>query len=250
MIGRILWLVALLGIAAITAALQLDRQSETEPQLIPFVPGSSRNYAQAQLTASTLERGDPATVLADARELVLRRPMPAEHLTLLAAAQARAGDADAAEFTIQLAAQRGWREPVAQETMLRLALAAGDKAEAARRYAALFRAQGTPDALLVELGPQVLDEPDGVGRKTFADIIVAAPRWHEQFLQRGVQVLTPFEFSVVTSISLQEGAAFDCPQLGQSIEALARRDAGAARRLSIAASGLCRDLAPPGLFPL
>jgi hypothetical protein len=57
---------------------------------------------------------------------------------LLAVAQAKAGNAEAAGLAIQIAGQRGWREPVAQEAVLRLALGAGNKPEAARRYAALF----------------------------------------------------------------------------------------------------------------
>ncbi len=239
MIERILWLIALLGIATVIAALQLDRQSETEPQLIPFVPGSFRGHAQAQLTASTIEHADPATVLAEAEELVRRRPMPAEHLTLLADAQARAGDADAAEFTIQLAAQRGWREPAAQETMLRLALAAGDKAEAARRYAALFRSNATTNELLTTLAPPVLGEPGGAAQKAFADVLAGAPRWYEQFLQRGAQVMPPATFAEVLGLALDRGALFGCAPLGQALESLRVRDAAAADKLAVQFTRRC-----------
>lgn len=45
-------------------------------------------------------------------------------------------------MTIQISSQRGWREPVAQVAVLRLALDADDKAEAAHRYAALFLQRG------------------------------------------------------------------------------------------------------------
>lgn len=239
MIGRILWLAALLGIAAVTAALQFDRQSETEPQIARLVPASFRAYAQTQITVSTLERGDPAAVLAEAKELVRRRPMPAEHLTLLAAAQARAGEASAAEFTIQLAAQRGWRDPIAQETMLRLALADGDNAESARRYAALFRSYATSDELLITLAPPVLGEPGGAGQKAFADVLAGAPRWYEQFLQRGAQVMPPATFAEVLGLSLERGALFACEPLGRSIEGLRPRDPVAADKLAVRVARRC-----------
>lgn len=165
--------------------------------------------------------------------------MPAEYLTLLAVAQAKAGQAEAAGLTIQIAGQRGWREPVAQEAVLRLALGAGDKAEAARRYAALFLRSGTPDALLLELGPEVLDEPGGAGQQTMVDIVAGGERWYERFLQRGPQVMPPAAFAAITAESIKRGAAFDCEVLGQSIAAVQQRDAAAGAQLSAAAAGKC-----------
>jgi len=232
MIGRILWIVALLGIGAVTAGLQLDRQTETNPQLAPLVPAPFRSFAQAQLTVDALDKDNPSEALAAAEALVRVRPMPAEHLTLLAAAQARAGEAAAAEFSIGLAAQRGWREPIAQETALRLALAAGNEAEAARRYAALFRSNATSDDLLTALAPQVFAEAGGAGRQTFADVLAGAPRWYELFLQRGARVLPPSAFAEVLGLSLEQGALFPCEQLRPTFEDLNRRDAVAAATLA------------------
>lgn len=80
-----------------------------------------------------------------------RRPLPADNLVLLATGQAKEGKPDYAMLTIQIAGQRGWRDPIAQEAVLRLALAARDKPEAARRSVALFLQRQTPDALLEEL---------------------------------------------------------------------------------------------------
>lgn len=240
MIGRIIWALALLGVAAFTAALQLDRQSALAPELAPLVPAPVRNYAQAKLAAEALKGDDPQAALAATEELVHRRPMPAEHLTLLAVAQAKTGEAEAAAFTIQMAARRGWRDPVAQEAVLRLALQAGDKAEAARRYAALFRRQATPDKLLVTLAPQVLGEPNGAGQQTFAQIVAGAPAWYEMFLQRGAQVMPPATFGEVLGLALERGGLFECEPLKQSIAALATRDAAAAAKLEGPAARRCR----------
>lgn len=232
MIGRILWVAALLGIAAVTTGLQLDRQSETDPQITQLVPAPFRSFAQAQIAVDAVEQDNPAVALAAAEALVRIRPMPAEHLTVLAAAQARAGEAAAADFSIRLAAQRGWREPIAQETTLRLALAAGDKAEAARRFAALFRSNATSDELLANLAPQVFAEPGGAGQQAFADVLAGAPRWHDLFLQRGARVMPPAAFAEVLVLSLEGGAQFECAPLGQALDGLRTRDVAAADKLA------------------
>lgn len=149
MISRIAWFAAIVIAALLTAGLQLDMRARTAPGLAPAVPAVLRNSAQTVVTRQTLAGGQTQRALAEAQTLVLRRPLPAENLLLLAAAQAGAGQQEAALRTIQIAGRRGWREPVAQEAMLRLAFANGDRPEAARRYAALFLRPATPDKLLL-----------------------------------------------------------------------------------------------------
>jgi hypothetical protein len=239
MIGRIIWFAALAGLAVVTTALQLDKQSEVAPALAPLVPSAFRNFAQTQIAASAAENADPAVAVAEAQRLVQRRPVPAEYLTLLAVAQAKAGNEQAAGVAIQIAGQRGWREPVAQEAVLRLALNAGDKPEAARRYAALFLRADTPDALLLELGPAVLDEPRGPGQQAIVDIVAGGERWYERFLQRGPQVMPPAAFAAITADSLKRGAQFDCQALAQSTDTLRQRDAAAAAQLAASVSANC-----------
>lgn len=239
MIGRIIWLAAVLAVAVLTTLLQLDKQSETTPALAAAVPAPLRDFAQTRITAAAIEAGDPAIALSEAERLVRRRPVPAEYLTLLAIAQAKAGEAEQAALTIQIAGQRGWREPLAQETVLRLALQAGDQPEAARRYAALFLRSATPDALLIELGPQVLGEPSGPGRKTIAEIVSGAERWHNLFLRRGLQVMPTDAFIEIVTTGMAQGAAFDCGLLAQSVKGMQQRDAVAAERLLQAVSQRC-----------
>jgi hypothetical protein len=176
--------------------------------------------------------------------LVQRRPVPAEYLTLLAVAQAKAGEEQAAGLAIQIAGQRGWREPVSQEAVLRLALGAGDKAEAARRYAALFLRASTPDALLRDLGPAVFDAPGGAAQQTMVDIVVAGERWWPLYLQRGAQVMPPAAFAAVTAESIKRGAVFECVTLEESIAAIRQRDAAAAPPLAAAAAPKCPGLKP------
>lgn len=232
MIGRIIWTAALIGVGGVTIGLQLDRAADASPALAPLVPEAFRSYAQAKIAAEAVQASNAPAALAAAEELVRRRPLPAENLTLLAAAQAKAGDVERAGFSIQLAAQRGWRDPVAQETVLRLALTAGDKAEAARRYGALFRREETNDALLTQLGPQVLGEPGGTGRVTLAGIIAGAERWHELFLQRGARVMPADAFAEVLTTAAARGARFDCEPLKTAAEAVRQRDAAAAAKIA------------------
>jgi hypothetical protein len=239
MIGRALWFAALAGIALLTAGLQLDVHSGSAPGMAPLVPTPLRNFAQVEVTARALRGTDTAAALAEAERLVHRRPAPAEYLALLALAQARAGQEAAAGRTIQIAGQRGWRELATQEAVLRLALAAGDKPEAARRYVALFLNQRTPNPLLEALGPAVLDEPGGLGQRTMVAMIVGGERWHSTFLRRGALVMPPAAFSTIAAEAMARNAAFDCGVLGQAVATLDQRDKDAAARLSEAAARRC-----------
>lgn len=239
MIARVIWFSALALIAGLTLFLQIDKQSETTPALAAAVPSPLRDFAQTRVTLAALEADDPAAALTEAKMLVQRRPVPAEYLSLLAIAQARAGQADQAALTIQMAGKRGWREPLAQEAVLRLALSAGDTPEAARRYAALFLLPTTPDKLLEDFGPQVFGEPGGPGRATMIDIVTGGERWHSLFLRRGLAVMPADAFGEIAAASMERGAAFDCGVLDRAIIGLRPRDAAAAARLEKAAAKAC-----------
>lgn len=243
MIGRIVWLASLLALALVTTFVQLDRQSEATPALAEIVPEPLRGYAQARIAGIAAEGDDAALALAETRRLVRRRPVPAENLTLLALAQTKAGDIEQAGLTVQIAAQRGWREPLAQEAVMRLALAAGDKPEAARRYTALFLRASTPNELLREVGPAVLEETGGPGQITLVDIISGTDRWNEMYLRRGVKVMSPSAFADVTEAAIGRGVRFDCGVLTQVLKALGQADAAAAERVRAAARGQCPGLA-------
>jgi hypothetical protein len=242
MIGRIVWFTMLAAVACLTAGLQIDLMARRSAEIAALVPAPFRTYAQARIVEQAIRAGQGQTALAEARVLVHRRPMPAENLSLLAAAQAQAGDPEAALATIQIAGRRGWREPAAQEAVMRLALAAGDRPEAARRYAALFLHPRPPDALLTELGPAVLSGPDRSGRDALVAVVAGGDRWHGAFLRRGAKVMPPAAFVVIASESMARGARFDCRVLKVSIAELALRDNEAAAQLRAAAGKRCPAL--------
>lgn len=239
MIGRIIGLAALAGVGVLTTALQFDLKVRSAPQFAAVVPEPLRDYAQVKVVQKALNGSNTRAALAEAQTLVQRRPLPAEYLTLLAAAQEKAGQRQAAAKTIQIAGQRGWRDPVAQLAVLRLALAAGDRPEAARRYAALFVRGETPDALLEQFGPAPFDATDTTGRDTMVAIVVGGQRWHSTFLRRGPRVMPPAAYSEVAVESMRKGAAFNCKVLEQSLRELRLRDRAAAEPIVAAASDRC-----------
>ena len=242
MIGRIVWFAGFAAAALLTTGLQFDMRARNAAAVAPVVPELLRGRSQVQITRKALEGKDAAEALAEAEKLVRRRPVPAENLVLLAAAQAKAGRIDLAARTIQVAGQRGWRDPVAQEAMLRLAVAAGDRPEAARRYTALFLRSRTPDALLTALGPAVLDGPDRSGRDTLVAVVVGSERWHPTFLRRGAKVMPPAGFVSIAADSIARGVVFDCQEIELTSRMLASRDKMAAADLLAAAQDRCPAL--------
>ena len=239
MISGILWRVGLLAIALLVAGVQLDRQSGKTIVFAESVPGPLRSMAQRPVAALALDSGNPEAALEEAERLVKRRPLPAEHLRILAQAQFAAGKVDESALTIQYAAQRGWREPLAQEAMLRLALDAGDADEAARRYAALFLRRDTADSLLEELGPAVLSEAGGEGRQTLAVIVSGGTRWHNQFLRRGARVMPPDAFSEIVRTTIADGTRYDCAPLGQVAAVVSQRDEAVGEDFAALVEGHC-----------
>jgi predicted Zn-dependent protease len=239
MIGRILWFGLLALLAVVATAVQLDRQSARTPIIANSVPAPVRSFAQAQIAASYLRNGTASEALKEAELLVQRRPVPAENLRLLAQAQIAAGKAEQGFATIQIAAQRGWRDPAAQEAMLRIAIAAGDQEEAARRYTALFLKRGTQDALLEEFGVILFAHGESQAAQTMTQILAGTSRWNDTFLRRGVRVLPAQGFADILEAADAKGARFDCAVMEQASRQLASRDDAARNRLSMLVNRRC-----------
>lgn len=241
MIGRIAWWATLTLIDLITSALQFDVQSRRSPQLASVVPPPLRGNAQVHIVRSALAGQDPAPAVREAERLIQRRPLPAENLVLLAKGQAKAGQVDAAARNIQIAGQSGWREPLAQEAVLRLALAAGDNPAAARRYAALLLQRQSPDTLLEASGGPFSTRPATPDSR----------RWWQSSSgvnagtrpSCGARVMPPAAFSAIVADSLAPGLVFDCPLLGHSAGQVRLRDPAAAADLRRAAAKTCPALA-------
>lgn len=239
MIGRIIWWVALAIVGVISFAVQIDRQAAITPSLAEVVPPPFRGFAQARIATQALSSGSSELALEETRRLVDQRPIPAEALSLFAQARLESGDAEGGLLAIQYAAQRGWRDPAAQEAMLRLAVAAGDEAEAAKRYVALFLQSGTEDALLDEFGQGLFGSSDGPATQTLIEIVANAPRWQSTFLRRGSRTLPAMAFVTVIEQATTKGAQFDCAVLDQSAQLIANRDSEQGQKLSEIAGNAC-----------
>lgn len=239
MIARALWIAVVAVLGLIIAQLQLDRQVARDPSVAPWVAAPFRGNAQFLVAIDALAREDYGKALSESRKLTLRRPIPAENLTVLANALYRTGDEELASIAIQTAAQRGWREPLAQEVRLRLALEVGDLTEAGTRYVALLLNPASSDDLLRTLGDEVLAEPGSEAETVLADLVSETDRWHAVFLRRGPQVMPPEAFARVVVTSMGRGAAFDCGTLERVALGLLRRNAEAGQSLQAAARPRC-----------
>jgi len=240
MIARIIWLAGLACAAAITAQLQLDRQSLRDRETAALVAAPFRANAQFDVARKALYGDDPQLALAEARRLIHRRPMPAEHLTLLAQAYAKAGDARMATLAIEAAALRGWRDPLAQEAMARLALNAGNLPEATRRFTALMVSNEADDRLLSELAAPLFADPESPSFDTFGEIIAGTDRWPSLFLRRGPDVLPPSAFAKIILDATDRGVVFDCDRLGRSQQVITQRDGQAGATIATAMPAHCR----------
>ncbi len=239
MIGRIVWLALLFGVALVTIGVQLDRQARVSPALASAVPEPFRAFAQSRIASSAVLGDDPARALSEAERLVARRPIPAQHLRLLASAQFKAEQVESGSQTVQIAAQRGWRDPLSQQAVLELALAVDDRAEAARRYAALLLNGDTDNALLSELGSKTFTEQGDAAHDTFASIVEGGTRWHDFFLRRGARVMPAEAFVAIVGDARERGSRFECQAIDRTVRQLSNRDPAAAEELRAAFAADC-----------
>lgn len=240
MIGRFVWILLLAGIAIVTAQLQLDRQALRDPELGEMVAEPFKGNAQFTTARAALAADDPAFALEQARKLVARRPVPAEHLTLLAQAYVKAGEIEPAAQAVQIAAGRGWRDPVAQEAMARLAINAGDLPEATRRFTALMVLGVQNDELLADLADTIFAEPQGPAYDTLVTMLSETERWKGTFLRRAPGVMPPAAYAQVIIASTQNAVRFDCRQLTLSRQIIERRDAEAGAAIEAVEPVHCR----------
>ena len=108
----------------------------------------------------------------------------------------------------QMAARRGWRDPIAQEAQLRLALAAGDGAEAGRRLAALW-ARSRDMKKLEELTVLTISNRDALS--SFAQMLAASPRWNQRVLDLGPGVLPSEQYEQIRLEAARHGAKLNPP---------------------------------------
>lgn len=206
---RYVWIAVMAVLAVLAAGLQLDRQARRQPELAPLVPAPFRSFALERQTISTVRADTPVKALQNARLLVERRPVPSEHLSLLAIAEVRNGNEAGAALIVQQAARRGWRDSIAQQAMFDIALNAGDMAEASRRVAALW-AMREDQVPVADFTARLLATPQG--RDAMAEMLTTDGRWEKAFLAAGSE-LPARAFADTVAAAANRGAHLDCRAL-------------------------------------
>lgn len=212
---RAVWAIVMIALGLLTAGAQIDRASRRQASLAPIVPPPLRMFAQERTTMATVRSASPATALAEAMTLTERSPLPAEHLTLLSIARERSGDRVGSGKIVQRAAQRGWRDPIAQQVMFEIAMAAGDNAEAARRLAALIGTQ-EEQAPIQDMTKRLLATPEG--RKAMIAALAGGGNWTRPFMAGGGADTSPAMVDVLAG-ALRAGARIEC-QTAKALKAI------------------------------
>lgn len=229
MIGRWSWRIGLMLLAVVAVLAQLDRASALRPELSLIVPQPFRSFAQSPIALIAMTGGDAAEAQEEARRLVRRRPLPAEHLFVLAMADLRAGRARAYAEDFRTASTRGWRFGPLQVAAAQAALVSGDVRAAANRVAALWAAEGdnpSRDPLTAAL----LAAPGGP--EAFAVPLAQTHVWSDKFLS-AAPALAPAPVILRTVQAAQAaGARFDCDAVRGVYRRLATRGLAAEPDLS------------------
>lgn len=178
---RVVWWIVLGALALIAIGAQMDRQSRYSPALASHVPGAFQSFALAHEAAASLDRGDNPEALSLARELVAKRPLAAENLTLLAMAELANGDETAAVQSIDLAGQRGWRVWPLQVSLFGIAMENGNYEVAAMRLAAMWAVPEDRE-MVNQATSSLLATPEG--REAFAQRLAQGGIWTKGFNRR------------------------------------------------------------------
>jgi hypothetical protein len=223
---RLLWSAALAALAVVAVAAQLDRASLQRPELSVIVPRPFRSFAQSPAALIALATADGASAQTEARRLVRRRPMPAEHLFILAMAEMRRGQSAKFAADFRAASTRGWRFGPLQASAAQAALTSGDLPAAANRIAALWAADADNPSVR-PLTTALLRAPGGA--EAFAVPLAQTRVWSSNFLAASAS-LAPAPTIVRTVGAAQgAGAQFDCDALTRLEDQLAAANPGSDR---------------------
>ncbi len=208
---RLLWYALLVVTGLVTAGVQLDRDARRNAAVADWVPAPFRAFALERIALAESQAGLTDKALRDAAKLVVRRPIPAEHLSILAIAAAKGGEDKLAVDAVLLSAQRGWREQFVQNLIVQLAIQAGNWNVATERLAALWITDmGNPE--VYRLTREVLQAPEA--RDAFgARMADYKDYWPEYFLIMSSNELEPAVYADTIRKAIAAGAQFDCNRL-------------------------------------
>jgi len=218
--GTVAWYFFLIFIAVIAIGVELDRQAKHDPAIGSMLPAAVRSDALESLARLAFNRGDAAQGEALARQLVERRPVPAEGLSLYANGLLANGHPDLATSVLELAAQRGWRDRFVQKVVIASALQNDEPAVAAQRVVGLWR-QGERADWLKELTRATLTAPKGLS--AFADVIVDGDNsFGSDFLLWSAAAVQPASVEFLARDMARHRMHFDCAWFSGESDRLVR----------------------------
>jgi hypothetical protein len=218
-LGRGMWATAVLVTAVAAVGLQMDREARKDSAIVEMVPHFFRGYALETLAREAYANGNNAEGLAYSRELVLRRPVPAESLSLLTNGLLVSGRNDAALSALLLSAQRGWRDRYIQRLMVASAQQADDPRVGSQRLLALWR-QGDQSLQTKYLTRSQLSSQRGLTE--FAQGIVQDDQWGTGFLIWGGYNLSNQSIGAVAASLARQHVKMDCGWLSNAVRNLTR----------------------------
>ena len=159
---------------------------------------------------------------AKAVELLSKRPIPAENLSLLASGMMLQNN-DRAGPVLQAGVTRGWRDMLLQLAALDGALQTQNWNVAIQRLTAL-RTMRRPKEYIDPVVEQIIQNPDG--RRAYAAFLKASPIEADGFIKGGLNFLDSATYTDVLLMAMKEGADFECEQMSDATTRLLQKNAG------------------------
>lgn len=209
-VGKFAWVALWTCVAVAAVGFEMDRAARHNASLAEHVPAPFRGFALEVLARGDLARGDSAAGLQLAREMVARRPVPAEGLAMIAMGELATGREQPALAAVMMAAERGWRDNFTQAIVVRLAVQSGEWNIASQRLLALWRMGGKSDELYV-LSGDLLKHRDGLA--AFESQLRAEAGWSNGLLRWSTTTLEPLAVGTLAGTLRKEGAKLDCSWL-------------------------------------
>ncbi len=157
-----------------------------------------------------LQAGQPEIAVAQARQQIELRPMPAESLTVLALASLQGGDTETARAALEASSRRGWREPISQLASGQGALEQQQYEIASQRVVALLSTDNLTESALALLGGLVT-VPEG--RQAMANRMASFGRWQDKTLVPASGVAAPDDWVATIVLAVDQGADLSCSRM-------------------------------------
>lgn len=224
-VGKSVWFALWAAVAVAAAGFEMDREARYNASLAALVPAPFRGFALEVLARGALARGDSAAGVQLAREMVARRPIPAEGMAMIAQGELAAGRERSALAAVMVAAERGWRDSFTQAILVQLAVQGGDWDIAAQRLLALWRKGGHNDEVR-SLSGAVLSRKEGL--RAFNAQLGAEASWSNVLLLWSARTLDASSVRSLAHTLRSQRARLDCSLLSDGANSAIRRGRGEA----------------------